>query len=161
MCLGAGQWHHSWHPNYRQTVNLLENAPERLSLETLNFLNPDVLKKIVLIHDGKTRTLMRETREWQEGTRSVHKEEPMLQWLEKVSKLEAGGYRDDGTSNGEPLFRLALVGDNAWNISVSFDPAVRAYVFRFGDGKPSMYIEEKVFAAFYEELRLGKFAPKI
>lgn len=144
----------------RMTVSLLERAPTRLALDTLSFLNPEGLNKIVLTSDGQTRSLLREAKAWREGAKPVSSEEAFLKWLDRVSKLKISGQREQGGSKNEPLFSLALEGDNAFDLRFSFDAAAKIYVISLGEGKPQILLDEKAFGPFYEEFRSGILVPK-
>lgn len=145
----------------RMTTSLLERAPAKLALDSPSFLNPEGLNKVTLVNGGRTRTLVREAKAWREGEKPIYAEEPLLKWLEKVSKLKTSGFRNRRSANEEPLFSLALEGDNAFNLRFGFDAAGRVYAISFGDDKPELLLEEKIFAPFYDEFRASNFTPKI
>lgn len=147
----------------RMTMSLLERAPEQLAVDSPSFLNPEGLNKITLINarDGKTRTLLREAKAWREGEKAIYPDEPLLKWLENVSKIKTSGLRDRGSLSEEPLFSLALEGANAFHIRVSFDRAAKVFVIGFGDDKPQLLLDEKSFAPFYDEFRASNFTSKI
>ncbi|MBC7661471.1 MAG: hypothetical protein H7249_17380 [Chitinophagaceae bacterium] len=143
----------------RQTINLLESAPERLSLDNLNFLLPETAKKIVLDKGGITRTLTRVGHEWVDADKVLSPSDFLLQWLDKVGRLKAGGYVDT-IPKGNALFKLSVDAETPWNITFYKDEPQHAFLLKFSDDKPLMVIEDKIFAPFYEELSLGKTPAK-
>jgi len=142
----------------RQTLDLLERAPEQLSLSKPEFLNPDGLNKIVLLIDGKMRTMTREAKEWQEAGKHVFAEDVFLKWLDKVSKAPADGFSMAAPANGQLLFSMILEGENAFQIRFMFDQPSARYWISFGDDKPILFLNPKTFGPLYEEFVKGKFA---
>ncbi|RYZ57652.1 MAG: hypothetical protein EOP07_09360 [Proteobacteria bacterium] len=145
----------------RETISLLERAPARLAVESPTFLDPAALNKIVLIYKEKIRAIVRQSKDWREGQRSVYPEEPLFKWMERVSKLKIEGYRKAGSPAGEELFRLDLEGDNAFALRFYFDAGAKVYLISFGDDKPQLILDEKSFSPLYDEFRAGTLFPKI
>lgn len=144
----------------RETISVLERAPTRLAVETPTFLDPAALNKIVLIYKDKIRAIVRQSKDWREGQRSVYPEEPLFKWLEKVSKVKVVGYRKAGTPSAEELFRLDLEGDNAFALRFYFDEAAKAYLISLGEDKPLLILDPNSFSPLYDEFRAGNLFPK-
>ncbi|RYZ82327.1 MAG: DUF4340 domain-containing protein [Proteobacteria bacterium] len=146
----------------RHTIDLLEDAPTRLALDTLGFLDPEGLDKLVLSAGGKERALVKESKVWKEGKAPLNRDDPLLTWLDGLSKIKAGGYvaQENLGASSEVLFRLGLESGKVWSLTVSKDSKTQAILLGLGEEKPSMVIDSKSFAPFYEELRLGKLGFK-
>ncbi len=145
----------------RRTVNLLDNARQRLSVDSPSFLNPEGLTKVQLAFDGKERSLTRTNGQWSEQEKPLENADPLLRWLEGVSKLKAESFLNPGSPKGEVLFSLELEGASLWSLQFYFDPKALRYTLSFGDNYPSLVLDEKSFAPFYAEMKQGKLTPNI
>ncbi len=145
----------------RQTLDLIEHAPAQLALTQAEFLSPGSLNKIVLMVEGRSRTLLRVAKEWQEDGKAIFAEEPLLKWLEKASKAPVSGFRSMATANGELLFSLTLEGDNAFQLRFFRDAQTKDFWISLGDDKPVILLDQKAFSALHDEFLAGKFLIKI
>jgi hypothetical protein len=133
--------------------------PGRLALTSLSFLNPEGLNAIRLSEPNdpaRTRSLVKRSKLWSEDEKPVAADEPLLNWLARVSKLGIKGYRTRGSSSAQPLLRAVFETESHWDVTLVRLVEEKAYLLDLGPGKPQILLDNLETAALWNEWAGGK-----
>lgn len=146
----------------RETIDLLSD-PARMALKDLAFFNPEGLNRFMIFAATEakpSRVLVKSSKLWSEDGRSIALDEPLLDWMEKVSRLAIKGYRPSPSASGQILIRLVLETESRWDLKLIYDELSKAYFLDLGGGKPQILLDTDALTPLLAEWSAQKFDQK-
>lgn len=147
----------------RETVDLLLD-PARLALQNLAFFNPEGLNRLAIFEGDEpkpSRILVKSSRLWSENGRSIAFDDPLLAWLDNMSKLTIKGYRLSPALPSQVLARLVLETESSWELRLIYDQAAKGHFLDLGTGKPQILLDSAALVPLLAEWSEKKFDQKV
>ena len=147
----------------RETVDLLMD-PARLALKNLAFFNPEGLNRLMVFTGSEpkpSRVIIKSSKLWSEEGRSIAFDDPVLVWLQKISKLDIKGYRSSPSESNRILLRLALETESSWDLRLVYDESSKSHFLDLGSGKPQILLDSEAIAPLLAEWNEKKFDQKV